>query len=324
MLNFTITHISKTPLVGAPGNISHFINLQENFESIHIFLEDYPNHLKNFFTNNSFLWDEKNIYKTKYLMNQIEKSDVIHIHNEISEHFQKLILKLNSKCKKVYHVHSFLREGPLFAELSESFLFSFDKKCCVNQLHPRLYSKFFPLPNIIEYKPRFIPNKNSKFSILFCPTHKGSGRYGTKFSAQTTITLEKLSNSGNFEIINPPYIPPLLLSEFRRHSNFVLDEIATGGFHQASLEALSSGSIAINNADYFAKDFYARSIKASECPPFLQCSDDSLYDILISMKDNKEHIYELQKKSYDYFNNFMRPERLINFYTNMYKELLNL
>lgn len=322
MPNYTVTHISKTPLVGAPGRIAHFINLQENFESIHIYLRDYPNHLKGLFTNNSFLWDEKDICKTKYLMMHIEKTHIFHIHNEINEEFQKLILRLNPKSKKVYHVHSPLREGPLFTDISESFLFSFDKKCCVNQLHPRLYNNFCPMPNIIAETPRNFSPNTEKLSILFCPTHKGTGRYNTKYSEKTTIILDKLSNSGHFEVIRPPYIPPLLLSEIRRHSNFALDEIASGGFHQASLEALAAGVVAINNADYLAKDFYARSIHATECPPFLQCSDDSLYDILINMKDNKDYVYDLQKKSYDYFHRFMKPERLAQIYTTMYKELL--
>lgn len=319
MSSYIVTHISKTPLVGAPGRLAHFVNIQDNFESIHIYLEDYPNHLKGFFTNNSFLWDKSN---QTYLMDYIKRSHIIHIHNEINEDIQRLILKLNSKCRKVYHVHSSLREGPLFKDISESFLFSFDKKCCVNQLHPRMYNNFYPVPNIIDNMPRKIADSRRKLSLLFCPTHKGGGRYGTKFTDKTSIILDELGKSGRIEVIRPSYVPPLLLSQIRRHADFVLDEIATGGFHQASLEALSAGVVAINNADYLARDFYARSIQATECPPFLQCSDDSLYDTLMNISDNQDYVYDLQKKSYEYFDNFMKPERLTQIYTNMYKELL--
>lgn len=322
MPNITVTHISKTPLVGAPGRIAHYINLQDNFESIHIYLRDYPNHLKGFFIKNSFLWDETEGYKKNFLQNFIEKSHIIHIHNEIDEYFQEIIMKLNRNSKKIYHVHSPLREGPLFTDISESFLFSFDRKCCVNQIYPRLYNEFLPMPNIIDILPKKLSNNRRKISILFCPTHKGGGRYGSKYSEKTTDILNNLEKTGYFEIIHAPSIPPIFLSEIRRQSDFVLDEINSGGFHQASLEALSTGVIAINNADYLTKDFYSRSICANEIPPFLQCSDDSMYEILLNIKDSKDYILSLQEKSLDYFYEFLQPERLIKFYITLYEELV--
>ena len=41
-MSINIIHISKTPLVGAPGNISHYLNCDEGFQSTHFMLNEYP------------------------------------------------------------------------------------------------------------------------------------------------------------------------------------------------------------------------------------------------------------------------------------------
>lgn len=322
MRNITVTHISKTPLVGAPGRISYFLNLQPGFESIHLFIQDYPNHLKNFFTEKSIQWPTQKDNNIDIIYNFIKKSDIIHIHNELDEEIAQLLYEINPSSKKIYHVHSFLREGPLFDDLSESFPFHIDLKCCVNQLHPRLYQSFTPLPNIISERPQNLYQNGSIPSILFSPTHKGIGRYGTKYSEETLNILDKLEKTGKIYVIRPTYMTPVQLTLLRRNINFFIDEIATGGFHQVSLEALASGAIAINNADFLAVDFYARSIGAKELPPFLTCSDSNLFDTLIDMVDNPDRIKARQDNSYRFYKTYMTPDKLIRIYTNIYKEII--
>ena len=323
MKNIFVLHISKTPLVGAPGRISYYLNKELGFESIHLYTEDYPNNLKNCFTGNSVLYDKGNI-KNKFLLSLIERADIIHVHNYIDLPYQKLIAEVNPSSIKIYQLHSFLREGPLYIEQSENFVFPFDKLLCVNQLHPRLFQKFIPVPNIVDEVKCHTQILNQKPRIIFSPTHKQSGRYGTKYSPLIIDTLKSIELSGMAEVVwIDSFTHPKILSFIRSYTDITIDEIATGGFHQVSLEGLASSNIVINNAESLTASFYSNSIFADKRPPFYICNDNNLKDKLLSLLNDKQRIVELKQESKNYFDNFLRPSRLIKIFVNIYKEQLN-
>ena len=85
-----------------------------------------------------------------------------------------------------------------------------------------------------------------------------------------------------------------------------------------SLEALCTGNIAINKSDFFAKNAFG-SFCDGEMPPFLYANESSIADILTNLAYSHEETIYLQKKSYDFFNKFCNPQRLIEVYNEAYK-----
>lgn len=327
MKSIKVTHISKTPLVGAPGTLSKYLNTFENIESRHFCLQEYPEALRGFFTKNSVILNFKNEILKRVFIDELRSSDIIHIHNDLTEEAIPLLLENTIGKKFIYQTHSPFREPPLFCYKGEALPFNFDKKLVVAQVHPRLYPDYEFVPNVID----FTPNKNLQKSIkrqlriLFSPSHKRTAGviFSTKFSKNIVSTLEKLNKRTDFEVISTDKpINPEQLKLIRYNSDISIDEIATGGFHQVSYEALACGSIAVNNADIFSRICFAESIKAPELPPFYRCNDNDIYEKLELLSEDRELLFKLQKKSVDYFTKYMMPKRLASMFINKYEEIL--
>ena len=83
MKSINIVHLSKTPLVGAPGTLSKYLNYIDNINSIHFTLNEYPEQLKYFFTRNSIHLNLKNKLLYDLFQEKVKQANIIHIHNDI-------------------------------------------------------------------------------------------------------------------------------------------------------------------------------------------------------------------------------------------------
>lgn len=320
-----IVHLSQTPLVGAPGKISKYLNYDENFRSVCFIFSDYPGVLANFFLENSIVVKKEDSLIYNYFIECVEQADIIHIHNDINDDVRKIILNYGGMAKKIYHVHSVIREGPLYCRKYLEFDFEIIQKIVVSHIHTRLYPDFLPVPNLIDAYPSVELYKNNKPKILYSPTHNRNEdlRYGNKFTKNILNSLNRLNNSGKAEVIfvEKPISPGALLS-LRRNMHISIDEIATGGFHQVSLESLCCGNVTINNADYFACGMFSNIISNGIFPPFYRCNDDDLIEKIIEIVDDNDILVDLQKRSYEYYRQYLVPDKLINVFKDIYKEIL--
>lgn len=320
-----ILHISSTPLVGAPGKINKYINMDGEFSSSHFILQDYPKRLAYIFLNNSILFDI-NCKELVYLYDKkIEEADIIHIHNGIDEYSIMSIDRLNRKSKKIFHVHSPLREGPLYSEVIEKYPFKFDAKVVVCHIHPRLYREYIPVPNLIDAYPSYNFNPDCIPKLLFTPSHNQIkyNRFGNKFSENIIPTLEKLDKAQKIEWITPQaVISPNALISFRRYCQISIDEIVTGGFHQVSLESLCCGNVTINNSDFFSRKLFELIFCSREEIPFIIANDDNLCEVIENIVTQKDKIKDIQYKSYSFYKKYLLPEKLVKKFIDIYHGVL--
>lgn len=328
MKSINIIHVSKTPLVGAPGTLSEYLNYIENFNSIHFTLNEYPEQLRFFFTKNSVHLDLKNKLLKNLFTDCIQNADIIHIHNDV-DNPEVIDILMNNQANKsfIYQIHSPYREPPIFINKSKDLPFRFAKKLVIAQVHPRLYPDFEIVPNIVDFNPtkKVISRLNEKIRILFAPSHKRTKGviFSTKFTENQEDIFNKICKDDKFELINiDKPIAPNVLAEIRKRSDISIDEIATGGFHQVSYEALACGNIVVNNADLFSKEIFANAIQADELPPFVRACDQNLWETLQFLKNNEQYLLNKRQESLDYFIKYMMPLRLVQRFVQKYKEVL--
>lgn len=330
MNSINVVHISKTPLVGAPGVISKYLNLNNDFNSCHFFLNEYPEQLRGFFTKNSIHLDISNKLVRELFIKKISSADIIHIHNDInSDDVIELLLTHTNNAYFFYQIHSPLREPPLYIDKSKDLPFYFSKKLVIAQAHPRLYANFEFVPNIVDVYPKAnIINKEckNKIRILFSPTHKRTNGviFSTKFTENQIKYFDEIKKSCDFDLIDfDKPISPVMLLELRRLADISIDEIASGGFHQVSYEGLACGNVVINNADIFAKGNFAESIGANELPPFFRACDQDFIEKILWLKNNAEELQKMKENSMAYYAKYMMPLRLIEIFKKKYKETIS-
>ncbi len=319
-----VLHISKTPLAGSPARISSAINNFSDLESYHFFECDYPGNLKGLMSNESICISEGN--KSEWMFDNVLKSaDIIHVHNEVSLDVSKKIIACKPECKFIYHVHSPLREGPLFVELVSKMGIEFNIKLVVAQYQARIYQDYIPVLNLVPYKPYIKEVKPGDIPRVICsPAHKRvGGRWNDKTSKALDLALRSLSKFKKIELIECAGVKPFELFSLRKKCHITIDEIKTGSFHQVSLEGLAAGNAVINNSDWFS-DLYLKKWSNYEVDlPFIKADCDSIYDVLVDFQSDYEKLRKKQIESFEFFNKFLLPEYIVKSYLNIYKRLVN-
>ena len=280
-----VLHISQTPLVAAPQKISSALNTYTDVHSNCLVVKDYEGSKANIFSDQSLIFHEND-----YIYDVIEKSDVIHIHNDIEKKISAILKEVAKEKVYIYQTHSCLREGPLYYDRSEYLPFDFKKKLVIAQYQPRVYPEFTMVPNLILHDASYHENWNNPVKILYSPAQRNTyGRWGTKYSSK----LEKVL--------------------------ITIDEIFTGGFHQISLEGLCAGNAVINAADFFSLEIARAVADRNETPPFVFASESNIEEVLLDLINNRHKLNSVKKQSYDFFVHNLDPKKLINKYVDIYK-----
>lgn len=321
MSALNIVHITPTPLVGAPGKIA-WAQRMKGHEALAVALSDYPKGgpLEKKFLDRTVLLGD---FSRHHIEERIMLADIIHLHNFVTKEHERWLQELNQTAAYVYQAHSPKREGPLyFDRAGGNKQIDFKLKLVVGQHWGRFYPSYLPVPNLILSPPSIqLRRPEEKLRVMFSPTHRHAGRWTSKYSPALEAALSALENIGKLEIIalKDP-VPPETLMEVRRSCHVSIDEIATGGFHMVSLEAMCAGNIAINRADHFAKATYA-GFCDGEMPPFLYANDGCIADVLLRLADDWEETARRQQASYDYFRRYCDPMRLVEVFDAAYQSI---
>lgn len=315
---YNIVHISQTPLVAAPAKLAIAQRLNGH-KATAIALNDYPGALKGMFFDEYLT---RNEFCNPLIDSAIEQADIIHVHNDLPEDWVKKVLDMNQKANYIYHVHSPLREGPLYLRRSDYIDLPFVGKFIVGQYQPRIYPGFTLVPNVIIEPPSITLRKpGEKLKVIFSPTHLRPGRWNNKFVEELDVAIRSLVAMKRIEAIIPEKpVHPKMLMAARRTCHVTIDEIATGGFHQVSLEGLAAGNIVINRADYFAKMTFS-SFCNGEFPPFMYSDKNSIAETLTRLADDWDLTNKLQLESFNYFSKFLTPIKMSKVFDNAYELL---
>ncbi len=321
-MKHNIIHISQTPLVGSPGDIVSALNAHTKYDASWIFLEEYPEPIKGKFGTNAVLFQKQTEEICKLL---IQKANIIHIHNTISPIFITFIEKhKSSSVKFVYQVHNARREGPVFFNMEDYMPFTFDAKLVIAQHQVRSMPNYVMVPNIINIKPRLnLLQNNEKPRLLFLPSHKrNDNRWGVKTTNELEEILDSLHKLKLIELVSPQEkMAPNILANLRKTTHISFDEIFTGSFHRVSLEAFVCGNVAVNGADDISILTMMSFLGTNEKPPFYFINQNDISNGFLELLNNKEKIRKFQQDGYDYFNKYLKPEALIQYYTKIYDDL---
>lgn len=322
-MSLNIVHVASTPLVGAPAKIAA-VQRSMGFDSIAIYESDYPEKggLAGKFVEESLKYKSENKLQAAVLLKKVQQSEIVHVHNYISADLVVFLKRHASGARYVYQTHSPLREGPLYVERYQQLELPFEKLLTVAQYQPRHYPQFIPVPNFILSSPFLnLKKENEVLRVMYSPTHNRGGRWNSKYCKELEDAIAGLVNNKKIEVITPDApLHPLMLTEVRKTCHVTIDEIATGAYHQVSLEGLCAGNVVINRADYFSKAMLALH-SSGEMPPFYYADFDNIFDVLSELSKNCELVNDFQKKSYDFFKNYLDPQKLIVKYNNIYNDL---
>lgn len=321
-----IAHVAPTPLVRAPERLSEALNRAGGFSSTAIVLADYPGELGGKFIQQAILWPEGRWERPDDAAAvALREADIIHVHNRLPAPVALLLARVGERARFVYQVHSPLREGPLYTRADETMGLPFERLLAVCHIHPRLYDDHIPVPNIIDAPPSLVPLADGqKPRVLYCPSHPRPGRWNGKHSQVLEDLLRALDRAGDIEAVIPERkLSPYELMTLRRTTHISIDEILTGGFHQVSLEGLCAGNVVINNADHFSCAMLQEAADARLEPPFVRMSESLATDRLRALVRDPDRIRALQRASFEYFRDRLRPERLVRRFTTLYEAILD-
>lgn len=315
---YKIVHISQTPLVAAPSKIA-MAQRMIGHDAIAIALTDYPNNGPLFgkFIDDYIVEDEF----TKPLVDSaIHSADIIHIHNDIPPTWAERLLHANQTAKYFYQVHSPLREGPLYLPRQTDIKLPFSGNLVVGQFQPRIHTHHTFVPNIIHDIPTGnIRKKGEKLRVIFSPTHLRPGRWNNKYVSELDVAMSSLVRLGKIEAVIPDKpVSPKILMAMRKTCHVTIDEIATGGFHQVSIEGLAAGNVTINRADYFCKAVFS-SFSEGVQPPFMYATGQCIAEKLETLANDWEKTAEIQESSLNYFKSFLTPDKMAKVFDNAYE-----
>ncbi|MFM5582828.1 hypothetical protein NRZ30_20020 [Aeromonas jandaei] len=313
--------ISGSALVGAPQNIMKALNSFSDYDASLIVEEDYAGARNGFFTADAIVLSDDNLELIKY---KISNADIIQIHNKISSKLEGLILENTTTENFIYQVHSPLRESPLYSDLTQDMRIKFKVKAACAQYHGYIYPDYINLPLIVNYSPSIREYDGGKINVLFCPSHAGiKGKWNRKSSTEFNEIVNDFSRLPGVNVIRPTKpVRPQELFEIRKTCHISIDEILTGTFHTISLEGLCAGNVVINNSDFFTNRILQNSAGAETPPPFYRSNESNLFDNLVDLYRNPDLLVKIQRDSYMYFINYLRPKALIKKYIDIYNELL--
>ncbi len=319
-----VLHLTSTPLAGAPGRIANALATHTRYSALAVSLNDYPPPLAGVFYENTLILPRKSP-GAPLLPTLIGRASIIHVHNRLPDHALELVAKHAKRgCKFVYQTHSPLREGPLFFDRAESQGLPFSAHLTLPHLHHRFFPNHKLVPNLVPYAPSVRPlGDDERILVIYSPAHKRSGqRWSDKVSPQLDKVLRALRTLPHVKVLDVAGVQPRALFELRRNAHVTIDEIATGAFHQISMEGLAAGNVTVNNADPFAQAAFQAACDVGVPPPFFLTSPTDVGERLLSLVRNRHEIRDLQQRSYEYFSRHLKPERLVQRFVRIYDEVL--
>jgi hypothetical protein len=324
-----VLHVSRTPLVGAPGRVSKALNLHApGYTSRWFYCEDYPDERAEKFVRYGTLFQNEP-QTLKVFKRLLRQADVIHVHNRLLRNVIRTIQEdARPECRYVYQVRSPLREPPLFMEAHGSMGLPFEALCCSAQYHTRHYPEFIPLPLLDLNEPSItLLKEGERPRVCFKPSHTRSStgkRWNAKHSDALTHALQTLEGEGLIELVSPEQpVSGVRMHALRSTCHISIDEIVTGAFHTVSLEGLATGNVVINNSDYFSDAAMASLTTDGSFPPFFNVNESNVLERLRYLVENPDVLRQYQTASHDYFKRHLQASQQIAWYTRCYDALFD-
>jgi hypothetical protein len=311
-------------LVGAPAKIAHALEQHTRCRAAVIIGQDYPAPLAGLFLDHAVVYAKSEPTRA-VCADLLGRADIVHVHNDLTpELFQLVRESSRGDCCFIYHAHSPLREGPLYFDRTEVMGFPWRAKLTIPHYPQRFFQDYRIVPNVTIFASSCAPlGPRERVRVLFSPAHRRTGnRWGDKVSPELDRALDVVRSLSNVEVLEVGGLPPTTLMALRRTTHITIDEIATGAFHQISLEGLCAGNVVINGADDFALASLAMACGTPDPPPFQRMTASNVAPRLLDLVRDRERIREIQVASHRYFDEHLSASRLAPIFATIYEEAL--
>lgn len=183
-----------------------------------------------------------------------------------------------------------------------------------------IYSEFvsnsivIPLAINLESYIYMQPAINEKLVIMHAPSNRGVK--GTDYIVEA---IHKLINEGeNVELILIENVKHCQLQDFYLKCDLFIDQIMSGWYGTASIEAMAYGKPVISSlrSDYFEFINYGMEI------PIIHADPDSIYLVIKDLINNKTKLPDIGKKSRKFVEKYHNARTIASQLIEIYKKLL--
>lgn len=327
-----VLHFSISPVAGSPIQIVKALNKYTNISARSIVLKP------NLYGPRTFENDISFLEQKDYVLTLLENADIIHLHQYLDLKNNEFGIDFNTYIKKGVKVLRQYHSSPYALQQYTGFspneiIFSEIPSIVIGQFHERYYPKSAIVPQIIPIKESlYIPIKKEfdQLVISYFPSAKNTAWFNLDYNYHWDTkgypeTVELINNIKeqfkNVDTIIKTDLKHEHCLRLKQKSHISIDEIVTGSYHRSSLESLSQGIATFCYLDNRV-EFVLKELSGTDTIPLLNFDITTAENKIKELIQNPEMIKEISNNSRQWIENYFSDEKMINYYTKIYIDLL--
>lgn len=320
-MTLKVVHVACTPLAGAPIRIVQALNRHTKVKARFIDLDPTVYGQRTF--PEDLLWDKDR----SECMEVIAAADILHFHHffDIGSARNPFAFAFRAHAKKgcrfIRHMHSAPYDRPdLTAAVDDSL---------PQLVIPHYPERYFPharvVPNIVEWDGPVGPRGGDTLRLFFSPsrpTEKAwESRWNTKGAPETIRLLERVSADTGVGLSVVQGEPFEVCQRKRAASDIVVDDLVTGSYHLAALEAVAMGKATVCYLDSRAQ-MVLQGLTQAPWLPFVNVRLEEAGPVLTQLCRLPQVVEGLGEMGKAWFDTYYAAARMVGHYVEAYEDLM--
>ena len=325
-----VLHLSKTTLAGVPRRIASLINKYSDIKArsatairTHI---KFPEDIIIPYTQVEDCLP--NIEYTEELDAEIKKADIIHIHN-LPPFAPKSPGWGAIKSKPIiqqFHsppawCESFYKQVKGKVKVSKHLVIA-----QYQAVHLKIPVELVVVRNVIDINDDLLKPIIEKHKIpivTYCPSNQRSKdkvAWAYKSGREVKPVMQQLSKRGKCRYIFISGVPFEQCLSRRQNANIHIDEVSSGSYHLASLEALSQGTLPVANIATWMEKLI-KEVTGCTVIPWQKATESTIKGVMVKLVSDQDRLLPRQKACREWMENYWNPQLVLNDYLSVYKEI---
>ena len=322
-----VVHMARTPLAGSPIRIVNALNRHTDVRARLIVRNTAQYGGRSFEGDLDWQTDREEARAA------IEAADILHLHRFMvleQKPFGIDFGELQRKGKRIirqFHANPEVIAGRLGCPVSR-IVDDPLPQLVIAQFQERYYPRARVVPNIVPLEdPAYRPEEpaGGTVSLLYTPTFAGSAwasRWETKGEPETRALLRRVARAlKDVEVRVHTDLPHRDCLRLRRESDITIDEMVTGSYHFAGLEAMVMGRPAFGFLDRRCRAVLAELTGAADCPWMNFRLEDAEEPLRRLIRDT-ELRRELGRNARAWMEEHWDERRMIGHFVGAYRDLI--
>lgn len=328
-----VLHVALTPLAGSPVRIVNALNRHTEIHARLVVLSP------DAYGNRTFAEDLNWQRDKEELLDLLSKIDILHLHhffelenNSFGVNFRDVCGKQTRFIRQYHSTPMTIARGD--STLARSIVCSDVPKLVIAQYPERYFPKARLVPNIVPLDDElYLPRKDHNGAqpvIFFSPSRDepawsvqpGQTRWDTKGALETERLLKKVvTDCRKGRAIVRRNIPHDQCLRERQASDISIDEMVTGSFHLASLEALAQGLPTFAYLDARTLETLAE-LTGTHMTPWLNFRLEEAEGPLVELIKDVELRREIGAFARNWMEKYYNDREMVKHYVRAYEDLL--